>query len=365
MTVSTKRVVSADSHVMEPPELWTRLQEKYGDKAPHEIDEYRGAKGRFLDTGRQVLTLGVADQSQADRGLREAGYLPEKRVEFQKAAGIEAETLYATYMLLIMQSPHVEALQGTAQLFNDWLIDFTAYDRTRLLGIGMIPMHDPEWATGELNRITRAGLRGVSVNVGAPEGASAPYRDRAYDGFWARAEEAGIPVSLHALSGRVPDPYHLHDARAKEEVFGGLLAIGFEIQGVLANDFIFGGILDRFPKLKLICSEFEIAWIPSFSTKLDQMVEKRSSRISLPNLHMKPSDYMRSRVWHGMIDDPFAAEVVSKMGVSQIMWGSDFPHVRSIGLDAQSTLSELLTSLPEADQLRITSGNVASLYNIN
>jgi predicted TIM-barrel fold metal-dependent hydrolase len=135
-----------------------------------------------------------------------------------------------------------------------------------------------------------------------------------------------------------------------------------EIQPVLANDFIFGGILDRFPQLKVVCSEFEMSWVPGFMARLDQ-IEDIAPRLHLPKLEMRASDYMRTRVWHGFINDTAAAYSVPYVGASQVLWGSDFPHTRSIGLEAQSSLSHLLGTLGREDQERVVGCNAAHVFN--
>jgi predicted TIM-barrel fold metal-dependent hydrolase len=142
------------------------------------------------------------------------------------------------------------------------------------------------------------------------------------------------------------------------------LELSNEIQLVLANDFIFGGILDRFPTLKIVCSEFELSWVPGFMARLDQ-IEVIAPRLHLPRLDMRASDYMRTRVWHGFIDDTAAVYSIPYVGASQVLWGSDFPHTRSIGLEAQSTLGKQLATLPRADQEKIVGGNAAQVFNHN
>jgi predicted TIM-barrel fold metal-dependent hydrolase len=142
------------------------------------------------------------------------------------------------------------------------------------------------------------------------------------------------------------------------------IALMYEVMGVLANEFIFGQILDRFPRLKLVCSEFEISWIPTFMWRLDQMQEDFGHRLDLPKLEMKASDYMRKRIWHGVIDDPFGAEAISHIGAERVMWGSDFPHVRSIGLDAQTRLADMFKGLSDNDAKKITGDTVASVFGI-
>jgi predicted TIM-barrel fold metal-dependent hydrolase len=133
---------------------------------------------------------------------------------------------------------------------------------------------------------------------------------------------------------------------------------------VLANDFIFGSILDRFPSLKIVCSEFELSWVPGFMARLDQ-IDVIAPRLHLPRLDLRASDYMRTRIWHGFIDDTAAVHSIPYIGASQVLWGSDFPHTRSIGLDAQSTLAKQLVTLSRNEQEQVVGGNAAQVFNRN
>ena len=146
------------------------------------------------------------------------------------------------------------------------------------------------------------------IHCRAPEGCP-PYRDPIYDRFWAAANAAGAPVTLHILTGRVLDPLILartfQTPEEHQENPGLWVELINELQPVLANDFIFGGILDRFPQLKLVCSEFEMSWVPGFMARLDQ-IEEIAPRLYLPQLEMRASDYMRTRIWHGFINDTAA-----------------------------------------------------------
>ena len=364
MSLNFEQLISADSHVMEPQDLWwNALGKRYGDHTPRVLDEHLGKKGTFFYTGRQVLKMGQTDREAQKIGFQEAGYVPEVRVDFQKQAGVTAEILNATFMLLIMQGRYHGVNRACAAVFNDWLAEFCSYDPDRLVGVAMIPMDDIEWAVAELGRVAKRGLKGAIINLIPPEG-SLPYRDRAYDPFWARAQELELPLTLHIITGRVPDPLHLHTREEQGRCASMQIALMYEIMGVLANEFIFGQILDRFPRLKLVCSEFEISWIPPFMWRLDQMQEDFGYRLDLPKLDLKASDYMRQRIWHGVIDDPFAAESVGKIGTDRVMWGSDFPHIRSIGLDAQSRLGAMFEELGTEDAKKVVGGTVANVFPI-
>jgi predicted TIM-barrel fold metal-dependent hydrolase len=358
------RVISADSHVMEPPDLWEKaLGERYADHTPRRLGEHLGKKGSFFFTGHQVLKYGRSDYEAQKIGFQEAGWIPEVRVRFQKEAGVDAELMNATYMLLIMQGRQRAVVRAAARVFNDWLADFCAYDPKRLIGIAMIPMDDIDWAVAELERVAKRGLRGAIIHLYPPEGC-APYRDRLYDRFWARAQELDMPLTLHIITGRVPDPLHFHTREEQGESPQSQIALMYEVMGVLANEFIFGTILDRFANLKIQCSEFEISWIPSFIWRLNQMQEDFGGRLELPKLAMKAGDYMKTRVWHGFIDDPYPRHAVEHIGAKQVLWGSDFPHVRSIGLNAQDRVAQLFSGLPPAEQDALVGGNVAALYRL-
>ena len=372
-------IISGDSHVMEPYDLWwNAIGSRYGDRTPRVLDEHNGEKGSFFYNGYQgapvaeIRELNVTSESAAvearDKGMGEGGHLPEVRVKFQEMAEIKAEVLNPTQMLMILRNPDVQVVQACSEVFNDWEAEFVSYDPARLIGVGVTPMHDIEWAVAELHRTLRKGLAGPMINCQAPEGC-APYRDRSYDRFWAAAEEAGAPVTLHILTGRVASPINQLPDQTPEERGGNpgrILELFAEIESVLANDFIFGGILDRFPELNVVCSEFELSWIPHFMSQVDELQDPYGfgPAMKLPPLKMKASDYMRTRVYHGMINDPYGQDIIPIVGADRVLWGSDFPHLRSIGLEAQEHLHSSFGRLPSEDQDKVVGGNAAKIFGV-
>ena len=376
-TKNFDRVISADSHVMEPFDMWwNAIGHKYGDRTPRVLEEYQGERRNFFYTGYQggpisrINELNPVSEAAAfeaqEKGLGAVGYDPAVRVKFQEEAGVSAEVMNSTRMLAILRNPDVEILQACAEVFNDWEAEFCSYNPKRLIGVSVIPMYDIDWATKELARTLKKGLRGPMINCQPPEGAL-PYRRKEYDRFWAIANEAGIPLTLHLLTGQALDPIPLAGLQTEEEAEvnpGMWIDLFNEIQGVLANDFIFGGIMDRFPNLRLICSEYEMSWIPGFLSRLDQ-IEDVALRIRVGKLPMRASDYMRTRVYHGLIDDVYGGEMVPIVGTDRVLWGSDFPHLRSIGLDAQETLTEMFKDLPRKEQEKIVGGNAVEAFNLN
>ena len=202
--------------------------------------------------------MDVGDDT-ADK-LEEANRDPSIRLSCLDQDGIYAEVLVATTMMLALRARNDDMVRDCCAVFNDWLIDYCSQAPKRLYGIGMIHMADVGWATKELARAAGRGMRGVMINTDTrPEWA--PYQDKSYDPFWAQAEEAGLPVMIHIVGGNKRDPFTLHGAERKDVA---RLLIDLFTDGpiTLANEFIFGGIMDRFPNLKIVLGEYEISWLP-------------------------------------------------------------------------------------------------------
>ncbi len=357
-------VISADSHVLEPPDLWSKAMEsKYGVETPRMLHDGTSEQRHFFYAGTQLLDMTGHFAMQERLGANQTGHVPEARVAFQKETGVQAEVLIGTLMMNLMQSMRGEALRASASAYNDWLAEFTSYDPGRLIGVGMVPINDVAWAVREFERLASRGFKSMVINLVPPPGCP-PLRDRAYDPLWARAEEMGLPIMLHSATGAIPNPLHVYSRKEREEAPGTLIQVMSEVVPALTNEFIFGAILDRFPGLKVISNEFELSWVPHYMWRLDQIQGDFSRRLSLPKLKMKASDYVRHRVWHGVINDPETRFAVERIGVDQIMWGSDYPH--NIGIaDAQQALARALEGFSAQDQAKVVGGTAASVYNLH
>ena len=138
-----------------------------------------------------------------------------------------------------------------------------------------------------------------------------------------------------------------------------------EIPHTIANEFVYGQIFDRFPNLRLLTGELELSWIPHFMMRLDVMQGVFSDRLSLPTLEMKASDYVRTRVWHGLIEDKFGLGGLDLIGESQMCWGSDFPHSIAIGIEAQQAVENILGDLQPETRRRLACDNAKTLFNLH
>ena len=301
------RLISSDSHVTEPADLWEKaIGDRFGARTPRMVGEREGRKGQYFDIGGGLFVVMekiIAEAKKNRPGTRDAGIDPHVRLEFQQAAGLDAEIINPTTMGCIMQSPDLEIRNVCAAVYNDYMADYCTPDPDRLLGIAVVPTHDVDWAIAELQRVRGLGFRGAMINTVPAEGCP-PFRDKSYDRLWAAVEELELPLTMHILTGRVLDPISYAETEEEyAEAPGKFLDAYDEIRHVPANDFIFGGIFDRFPKLKLVTGEFELGWVLPFVNRIDQMQSDFADVIKMPTLQHRASDYMRMHVWHGMIDE--------------------------------------------------------------
>src|SRR5262249_28618592 len=145
-------VISGDSHVREPVDLWWRtIGNRFGERTPRYVDAYKGKPGNYFFTGRYYSKVGVNHKPEHERTAAEdlcsrRDSVPPNRPEFQRRAGVRAEILYPSLMAQIVAIEDQAVAQACAVVYNDWIAEFCAADPRRLVGVGVAPIHDPDWA---------------------------------------------------------------------------------------------------------------------------------------------------------------------------------------------------------------------------
>jgi len=362
-----KLIISADSHVFEPGDLWLKaLGNRFGERLPHAVDNFEGHEGRFFYVGRAGEAAKMdelVDANSKDRrldDLAQAGSDPAYRLRLMANDNIAAEVLNPTWGLWIPRIAEAPMRNACAEVYNDWIQEYCSQDLKRLLALAMVPITDVDWAVGELARVIKRGARGVMIGTSPMDGA-APYRDRKYDPFWAAAQEAGLPVTLHIVTGRVRDPFTYHGATERGNVPASFIELFQEAAPVLANEFIFGGIFDRFPNLKVFLSEYDASWLPILKYRVNR-IERFPG---FDQLKKKPAGrYVEENIFAGIINDPLASKLRKEIGVDRIMWGSDFPHPPCPYPNTTQNIERVLGDMTAEERYKVVAGNCMKLYNI-
>jgi len=363
-------VISADSHVMEPADLWaTRLDASWRDRAPR-VEKNPDAPGfSFVAPGlpRQPVAGAFAAGKSGDAlkdHLEQAGYEaahpggwdPAARLEAQATDGVEAEVLYTTLGMRLYRLEDAELQQRCFAAFNDWLVDYCDYAPARLLGVAAIPLWDVAAGVAELERCARLGLRGGMIWGCPPQGR--PYYSEAYDRLWAAAQDLGLPLSLHIVTGMGEESrVEFKDAPMR------YMNLIHEVQRSL-SDIVLGGVLERFPKLEIVSAESDTGWLPHFMQRLDRAQDKFGAMLG-HRLKLRPSEYVRRQVWATFLDDQIGAAWFETHGADAFMWGSDFPHSDSTWPDSQSVIEKNLVGVADSVARKLLCDNAAKLYDID
>jgi predicted TIM-barrel fold metal-dependent hydrolase len=371
----TAKVISADSHVMEPPELWVeRMDQSFRDRAPRVVNEWKGKKGEFLICDGQFLRsvyggfpaqrppqeipLYPESAHQRERTdyahARPGGWEPAERIKDQEIDGIAAEVLYATSAMSFFAVEDLDLQRAIFRTYNDWLAEFCSYNPQRLVGLALLSLEDIEDAVQELERCVEKGLKGAMISV-SPE-AEKQYDNPVYDPFWAAAQDLDAPLSLHLATGR---KNIISASRSSYVLYMSILEY---IQQTLTT-IIFSGVLERFPRLKLLSTEHDIGWIAYFLRRMDRAYE-RFHQLEATPLQMPPSEYFKRQVYATFQNDPVGLATCGFLGADNFLWASDYPHVDSTWPHSKGVIEQDFTGVTEENRQKIVCHNAAKLYGI-
>ena len=190
-----------------------------------------------------------------------------------------------------------------------------------------------------------------------------PYDDSSFDPFWARAQECGVPLTMHIFTGQTFDGgMPKHWGTPAGTVKGYTLA-----HTTIANtiiDLICGGVVERFPGLKFVCAEYETGWVGHFKQRLDHAAYRTPGGVS-DELTMKPSQYFDRNFWITFEDDREGIDTRHSVGVDNLLWGNDYPHHDAIWPNSQAILSDILADVPADEKEKMVWSNVIDLYDLD
>ena len=356
-------VNSADSHVVEPLDLWLqRLPANLRDRAPR-IAEVDG-EPRLLVEGMVPRRMGGGGNTEAQRRDREreseshfrsGGWDPTQRILDLDEDGVWGEVLYPTIALFGFMIPDPELRWASCQAYNDWLAETFAAQSQRFAGAAMVAVQEIEPAVAEIERVASLGLRSIMLPMQAPEGR--PYNSREYDPVWAAAQAHGMPVSFHVGTGSNP---------VTERGLGGAVInyveVGLGAQRTLAY-LAASGVLARFPELHVVMVECGAGWLAWLLERMDEAFEEHEQWVQ-PKLAEPPSFYVR-RQGHVTFGND-AAGVVNRdfTGVEPLLWASDYPHPEGTWPHTRETLERIFADVPASDRELVTYSTTARLYGL-
>jgi predicted TIM-barrel fold metal-dependent hydrolase len=176
--------------------------------------------------------------------------------------------------------------------------------------------------------------------------------------LWAAAADLGIPLGLHIATNRPPDEWRILWTQW-----------GFQGADRFVRDslsqMIFGGVFERHPALRIVSAEHEASWVPHFLARIDETYTQRTPRDGwrrFDDLSARPSDFFHRNVSISFIEDRVAMALRREIGVTNLMWGSDYPHAESTFPRSQTIVDDLCSDVSAAERRAMTTDNVQALY---
>ena len=356
------RLISADGHVNEPPDVWVdRVPAAMRDRAPKVV--------RF-DEGDAWVIEGVKDPinfgMNACAGLppeemkgwcrfdeiRRGGFDPVARIDEMDADKVDAEMLYPTPRLsqAIIANPDVEYHLAMVRAYNDWLAEYCSYAPERFGGLAIVPNRGAEYAVAEAERVLDLpGIRGVVMGC-YPNGTLniEPEDDK----FFGLLAERGVTLSIHVSLGQSMPAAH----RAKLPGFGRF----YDAPNRMV-EMIFAGVFDRFPELDVFFAEVDFGWVPYVKEQIDNNYQ-RLDPVSQFGLEMLPSEYIERHFHYGFMTDTHGVHNRGSVGVERILWSNDYPHISADWPNSWRTIQAAFSGVPSDERNLMLSGNAQRLW---
>lgn len=360
--MARERIISADSHVRIQDEAVLR------HLASKHHDDYQAARLRFMADMAQRMkkkpgaqNLMPSQEQPWEAAGRPGEWDPVERLKDMDIDQVDAEVLYTDVMVgSAYYDLSSEVRLACFQAYNDAALEFASRDPKRLLSVYIVPIADIDESVREVTRLAEAGARAIllplyPVDIGLPH-----YSDPRYEPLWSCIQEIGIPVSQHVSANQALLDVMSYDPTPAKGIFQSLPPIF--MAEVLAG-WIVTGVLERFPKLKIVLVEAGLGWIPYFLERLDTM--KRSHGWDhYGMLRELPSFYFRRQVFATFEEDTFGVSQRHRLGVENLMWATDYPHPDSTWPHSQKVLQTHFREVPVEEARLMIGGNAARLYGL-
>jgi predicted TIM-barrel fold metal-dependent hydrolase len=365
--LKTKRqykLISADSHLTEPGDLWTsRVDPAFRDRVPR-IEEMPEGAAWIMDGVPDPIAFGfTVCAGKRPEDMRDwlhlsempsGGWDPAQRIRELDADNVDAEVLFPNRpWQAVVAQPDPVLHNVMVRAYNDWLSEYCSHAPERLGGVAAIPNRGVPEAVAEIERVAgMPGFIGLLLSC-YPHGDTVISPDD--DPVWAAVEASGLPIAIHIglsnvmpyqLSARkLPGTVHFYDAPGR------------------ILELIFSGVFERFPGLRFVMTEVDCGWTPYFADQADDNYRRHEKATLRGNeLPRLPSEYMREFFYFTFITDFYGIENRAKIGVDRMMWSNDYPHITSDWPYSWKTINAQFANVPVQEKHAMLAGNALEVY---
>ncbi|HEY6531902.1 MAG TPA: amidohydrolase family protein [Acidimicrobiales bacterium] len=364
-------LISADDHLVEPPHLFEgRLPQKFADREPRVIEREDGTQAWLLDglVLDEIAVNAVAGNDVEEQFVEPVRFDQVRRGTWDikaRIADMDLDGVYASVnfpsalgfggvRLTMLDDP--EFVLALVRAYNDWHLDeWTGYRPDRIIACQIPYLLDAKVAADEVRANAARGFKTVTFPdlthlVGLPS-LNSDY----WDPFFAACEETGTVISVHACSGGMSNQIDPATPLGAHGVFFGVA------QSIHpAIEWLYAGIPERFPDLKICLSEGGIGWVVALMDRLDHDARRKIPGYVQPDRKA----VLKRNFTFCMLDDPTTLQHLRHViGVERIVLESDYPHSDSSWPDTQEKWRRQFEGIPADEVARMAWGNMSELFH--
>ena len=372
-------ICDADSHLMELPDFLARHADpEVRDLLPSFDQERLQVEGVRFSEG----VLPEREPAQVAR-LMELGdrithgpkwhdalgsFSGPERAKALDLLGFERQVIFSSFCAGKVFQCEPTLQYRAARAHNRAMAEFCSAD-SRLMGVAMVPLDDPDQAVREIRLCIEAGLSAIWVPARAP-GSRSPGHPL-HEPIWALLADSGLPFVLHVGSSTlsIADEW-MNDGRSeRESARGRAEVIGSKDLTVIFQDtlrflsvLVLDGVLEQFPSLRGGAIEIGAGWVPDMIRKLDYAAEIWArSEPHLAEMTRRPSEQIRSQLRFTPYPFEDAGMLIEQSYPELYLFSSDYPHAEG-GRDPIGRFSRSLEGQSEAVRSRFFHENFRDLY---
>lgn len=377
-------VISADTHCGASlldyrPYLESKYHAEFDEWATFMQEAADRQAEKMAAMGRSTRNVGIDGDPEVDG---DRNYSSERRLREQEADGVIAAVLFpntqppfappaATSFEVPPSGDNPELRWAGLKAHNRWLVDFVAEAPERRAGIAQIFLGDVEASVAEIEWAAEQGLRGGVLLPGAPPGSDYdPHYSMEYDPIWAACAANDMPVNHHSGGG---SPGYGNHFPASLAVF--MLEVTWWSQRAMWA-LVFSGVFERHPDLKFVNTESGSAWVVDTLARLDEFYgrmkygkygsESIFGGMAVAKLPLLPSEYWKRQCYVGAsFLRPIEVGLRHTIGIDNIMWGSDYPHIEGSHPFTSEHLRLTFGGVDPVDTTKLLTTNAADVYKFD
>jgi predicted TIM-barrel fold metal-dependent hydrolase len=389
-------IVSVDDHVVEPAHVWQNwLPERFRDRGPrierrgigHMKHVGGGAYEQTFDPAgppadcwvfedlvyihkRHVAAVGYSRDEMTMTPMtydemRPGCYDPKARVEDMLANHVEVSLSFPTFPRFCGQTfteaKDRELGEACVYAYNDWMMEEWCGDSNGALApLIIVPLWDAELAAAEVRRNAARGCHAVCFSEIPPHLGLPSIHSGFWDPFFAACEETDTVVCMHiGSSSRMP-------ATSPDAPVAVAATLSFNNAMGSLSDFLFSGVLVRFPQLKLAYSEGQIGWLPYILERADDVWREHRAWGGVKDIVPEPpSTYYYRHVFGCFFRDKHGIDSLEQVGLDNITFETDYPHTDSTWPDSKQVAWSLVGHLPQDAIHKIIRGNAIRMLSLD